>query len=52
VAAGHAILQAAGGSVVGPDERPLIYGSAERLLPAFVAWGDPSAAISPVAPAL
>jgi 3'(2'), 5'-bisphosphate nucleotidase len=37
IAAGHAILQAAGGSVAGPDGSPIIYGSKELLIPAFVA---------------
>jgi len=46
VAAGHALLVAAGGAVVSPEGAPLTYG---RMLesfrvPAFVAWGDPSTA--------
>jgi 3'(2'), 5'-bisphosphate nucleotidase len=44
VAAGHAILAAAGGSVVAPDGTPLIYGSPALRIPAFVAWADPAAA--------
>jgi 3'(2'), 5'-bisphosphate nucleotidase len=44
VAAGHAILAAAGGSVVAPDGKPLIYGSPALRIPAFVAWADPAAA--------
>ncbi len=44
VAAGHAILAAAGGSVVAPDGTAVIYGSPELRIPAFVAWGDPAAA--------
>ncbi len=44
VAAGHAILAAAGGSVVAPDGASLIYGSPELRIPAFVAWADPAAA--------
>ena len=44
IAAGHAILTAAGGSVAAPDGSPLIYGTADLLIPAFVAWGDPAAA--------
>jgi 3'(2'), 5'-bisphosphate nucleotidase len=44
IAAGHAILTAAGGSVVAADGSPLIYGSADLIIPAFVAWGDPTAA--------
>src|SRR5262249_61545702 len=47
VAAGHAVLAAAGGAVLTPHCAPLTYG---RMLesfrvPAFVAWGDPSAAV-------
>ncbi len=45
VAAGHALLAAAGGSVSAPDGAPLRYGriSEDFRVPAFVAWGDPSA---------
>lgn len=39
VAAGHAILLAAGGSVVGPDGTDLCYGTSARRIPAFLAWG-------------
>jgi 3'(2'), 5'-bisphosphate nucleotidase len=44
VAAGHAVLTAAGGAVTRPDGTPLSYGRiAERFrLPAFIAWGDPA----------
>lgn len=43
IAAGHALLAAAGGTVIRPDGAPLIYGHADTgfLVPAFVAWGDP-----------
>jgi len=46
VAAGHALLVAAGGMVTTPEGAPLRYGgtAAQFRLPAFVAWGDPSAA--------
>ena len=46
VAAGHAVLTAAGGAVVTPAGAPLDYGWISRncRVPAFVAWGDPSAA--------
>jgi 3'(2'), 5'-bisphosphate nucleotidase len=46
IAAGHAVLVAAGGTVVRPDGAPLTYGHGERkfLVPGFIAWGDPSAA--------
>jgi 3'(2'), 5'-bisphosphate nucleotidase len=40
IAAGHAILVAAGGQATAPDGSAVIYGSAELLVPAFVAWGD------------
>jgi 3'(2'), 5'-bisphosphate nucleotidase len=42
VAAGHAILAAAGGSVMTPGGAPLVYGNAASRfrVPAFVAWGD------------
>ena len=45
VAAGHAILAAAGGLVVQPDGSQLTYGNAERdyCIPGFVAGGDPTA---------
>jgi len=44
VAAGHAIVAAAGGIVTTPDRLPLSYGSADGLrVPGFIAWGDPSA---------
>ena len=41
IAAGHAILKAAGGDVAAPDGSPLVYGSRDLLIPAFVASGDP-----------
>jgi 3'(2'), 5'-bisphosphate nucleotidase len=45
VAAGHAVLVAAGGTVTAPDGAPLSYGriSEKFRVAAFVAWGDPSA---------
>jgi 3'(2'), 5'-bisphosphate nucleotidase len=45
VAAGHALLVAAGGTVTTPEGRPLSYGrrDADFRIPAFIAWGDPSA---------
>jgi 3'(2'), 5'-bisphosphate nucleotidase len=42
VAAGHAIVAAAGGCVVGPTGQPLAYGSAGLKIPAFLACGDPA----------
>jgi len=44
IAAGHAILTAAGGRVIAPDGAPLRYGSPELLIPAFLAFGDAGAA--------
>jgi 3'(2'), 5'-bisphosphate nucleotidase len=46
VAAGHAVLTAAGGAVTRPDGSKLNYGGVAQdfRIPAFVAWGDPSAA--------
>lgn len=43
IAAGHAVLAAAGGTVVRPDGAALAYGRADEgfRVPAFVAWGDP-----------
>jgi 3'(2'), 5'-bisphosphate nucleotidase len=40
VAAGHAVLAAAGGVVTEPDGAPLAYGTPELRIPAFIAWGD------------
>jgi 3'(2'), 5'-bisphosphate nucleotidase len=45
VAAGHAILAAAGGRVAAPDGSPLVYGSLELLIPGFIATGDPATPI-------
>lgn len=39
VAAGHAIIKAAGGTVTAPDGSPLIYGTAELIIPGFIAAG-------------
>jgi 3'(2'), 5'-bisphosphate nucleotidase len=48
LAAGCAILAAAGGRVTAPDGSELRFGRvAEKfLVPGFIAWGDPAAAIS------
>jgi 3'(2'), 5'-bisphosphate nucleotidase len=45
IAAGDAILTAAGGMVVTPGGEPVIYGpsSGDYRVPAFIAWGDVSA---------
>jgi 3'(2'), 5'-bisphosphate nucleotidase len=42
VAAGHALVVAAGGAVTTPDGVPLVYGRGETgfRVPGFVAWGD------------
>ena len=46
VAAGHALVVAAGGAVLAPDGGELSYGGASEgfRVPGFIAWGDPSAA--------
>jgi len=48
VAAGHALLVAAGGIVTDPQGAHLIFGRAEQnfRVPAFIAWGDPIKAAS------
>jgi 3'(2'), 5'-bisphosphate nucleotidase len=48
IAAGHALVAAAGGEVTAPDGRALRYGHAESgfRVPSFIAWGDPAAAPS------
>ena len=42
IAAGHAIVAAAGGTVVNPQGAPLLYGgkNGKFLVPGFIAWGD------------
>jgi 3'(2'), 5'-bisphosphate nucleotidase len=45
VAAGHAVVVAAGGIVTTPDGGALRYGGANGCrVPGFIAWGDPAAA--------
>lgn len=46
VAAGHALITAAGGTVLSPEGEALSFGRADNnfRLPAFVAWGDPAKA--------
>ena len=48
VAAGHALVFAAGGIVTAPDGGSLTFGHAERnfRVPSFIAWGDPAKAAS------
>jgi 3'(2'), 5'-bisphosphate nucleotidase len=44
VAAGHALVTAAGGKVTDPAGRTLRFGAgADFIVPAFIAWGDPAA---------
>ena len=40
VAAGHAILAAAGGSVTAPDGSAVAYGTKALRIPGFLAWGE------------
>ena len=49
LAAGHAVLAAAGGAVTTPGRSPLIYRPEidGLLVPGFIAWGDPAAAAAP-----
>lgn len=42
VAAGHAVLVAAGGSVIDTDGADLAYGTPELIIPSFLAWGGPA----------
>jgi 3'(2'), 5'-bisphosphate nucleotidase len=42
VAAGHAIVAAAGGKVLTPEGGPLSYGTADLRIPGFIAAGDPA----------
>lgn len=46
IAAGHAVLRRAGGTVLDPEGAPIAYGKAEAKFACgpFVAWGDPAAA--------
>ncbi len=48
VAAGHALVAAAGGNVMSPQRSPLAYGRAKEnfRVPAFIAWGDAAKAAS------
>jgi 3'(2'), 5'-bisphosphate nucleotidase len=48
VAAGHALVAAAGGKVMSPQCSPLAYGRAKESfrVPAFIAWGDAAKAAS------
>jgi 3'(2'), 5'-bisphosphate nucleotidase len=46
IAAGHAIVTAGGGKVTDADGKPVRFGERQEgfIVPAFIAWGDPSAA--------
>jgi 3'(2'), 5'-bisphosphate nucleotidase len=48
VAAGHAVVTAAGGKVTDAHGAPLRFGVGNEgfIVPAFIAWGDPSAAFA------
>ena len=50
IAAGHAIVTAAGGIVATPSGAPLRYGRADQdfKIPGFVAWGDPTRRVDPL----
>lgn len=47
VAAGHAVLTAAGGIVTTPDGKPLAYGNSDFRIPAFIARGDQKIPLMP-----
>jgi 3'(2'), 5'-bisphosphate nucleotidase len=46
IAAGHALVTAAGGKITDPKGAELRFGTGAKdfIVPAFIAWGDPSAA--------
>jgi len=46
IAAGHAVLEAAGGKITDSRGRPLHFGGdpADLIIPEFIAWGDPAIA--------
>jgi 3'(2'), 5'-bisphosphate nucleotidase len=44
IAAGHAVIAAAGGRMAAPDGSVLRYGRDDFRVPGFIAWGEPSAA--------
>jgi 3'(2'), 5'-bisphosphate nucleotidase len=46
VAAGHAVIAAAGGMVTTPAGGPILYGREGFRIPGFIAWGDAEAARS------
>lgn len=54
IAAGHAVLASAGGTVVDAEGSPIVYGgrAGTWTVPGFVAWGDPAAAVDRAAAGL
>jgi 3'(2'), 5'-bisphosphate nucleotidase len=44
VAAGHALIEAAGGQLRTPDGGRLVYGTPDLRIPGFIAWADPTKA--------
>jgi 3'(2'), 5'-bisphosphate nucleotidase len=46
VAAGHALIEAAGGRVMAPDGQPIRYGTPELLIPGFIASGGTDSPIT------
>src|SRR6202012_968988 len=46
IAAGHALVTAAGGKVADPSGHPVKFGKDPKdfIVPEFIAWGDPTAA--------
>ena len=49
MAAGHAVVTAAGGTVTSDTGAPLRFGERKDdfIVPAFIAWGDPAAVPKP-----
>ena len=47
VAAGHAVVAAAGGRITDLDGAALVFGAGRKdfIVPEFIAWGDPTAAV-------
>ncbi|MGB8397725.1 3'(2'),5'-bisphosphate nucleotidase CysQ family protein, partial [Bradyrhizobium sp.] len=45
IAAGHAVVNAAGGKITDSKGAPLYFGTGRQdfIVPEFIAWGDPSA---------
>jgi 3'(2'), 5'-bisphosphate nucleotidase len=47
VAAGHAVVEAAGGRITDSNGAALVFGTGRKdfIVPEFIAWGDPTAAV-------